>query len=553
MVSGTVSVARGRGAIASVSREASLFALNVLRDGGNAFDAAFALAFGLAVCHPQAGNLGGGGYLIFKPARENEPLVFNYRERSPRGMKREHFLGENGAVDPDKTSFGPASICVPGTVQAFFQIQERYGVLDQRDLLRGLSKLARDGIGITAYQAQCLNRLGSKLRRSPESRLMYVRDETAFREGDRLSNEHLADTFDILAREGVSSFLSGRIAEKIEGDLARNGGFVTVRDLMDYEVTEMRPIGTELNGTTVWTVPPEGGGAILLEILNLLNRDAFKRLELFSSDYYHFIAQAAKIAFIDRMVYMGDCVFEDIDAYASIFDTQSMDGRFNVINRNRDIPTEELVSILYGDAFAAEAGLSSGSETTHFSIVDAQGNGVSNSYTLNLRYGSKWSIAGTGMLMNGSVDSFSFVPGAPNYFGVMGNKMNLFAAGKRPASNMAPVLATKDGRIELLIGSPGGPTIPTSLSSILFSVLVYGADPRMCITKGRVHHQAWPDVLYLERNKSLLEKFAKLKSKEYNIEERNEPIGDMHVVMRSGKKYLALSDYRREGFAAAHE
>jgi gamma-glutamyltranspeptidase/glutathione hydrolase len=532
--------------------EATKLAVDVLRDGGNAFDAAFMLAFALAVCHPQAGNLGGGGYLVFKRESEGEPVVFNYREQSPVAATMQAFLSAEGEADPERTAFGPSSACVPGTVRAFFTLQARYGVLNPRNLLSALAELARNGCRMTSYQAQCLNRLAPKLSASPESRDIFVKEEGTFQAGDVLRNPHLGDTFETLAQEGAGAFYAGVIAERIEESLVSHGGFMTVDDLMRYEIRVVKPISTELGGYRIWTVPPEGGGALLLEILNILNRREFLDLEPYTPEFYHYLSQAAKITFIDRTMYMGDGNYENIAEYASIFDPGFMQNRFASIEKNRDIPTDEYVSKLYGRGFSGMGTTSSGTQTTHFSITDSEGNAVSNSYTLNLRYGSKWSVERTGILMNGSVDSFAFVPGKPNYFGVMGNEMNLFAPNKRPASNMAPVMVTKNGKVHFLIGSPGGPTIPTSLAAILFSVLVHGIDPAQSIMEGRVHHQAWPDVLYRERDEATIPILAKLQLKGYNIEERKEPIGDMQAIIRGEENYVAISDFRREGGAASY-
>jgi gamma-glutamyltranspeptidase/glutathione hydrolase len=252
------------------------------------------------------------------------------------------------------------------------------------------------------------------------------------------------------------------------------------------------------------------------------------------------------------MAYMGDGAVDEIGVYRSIFDARDMERRFRHIDPESDTPTAVYVNRLHGDDYEEVGFPSTGSETTHFSVVDGDGNAVSSSYTLNLRYGSKWAIEGTGMLMNGSVDSFSFEPGKPNYFGVMGNRMNLFEPNKRPASNMAPVLVTEKGGVRLLIGSPGGPTIPTCLAAILFSVLIHGMDPSRALGLARVHHQAWPDVLNGERDEELLEKLVQLKSMGYIIRERDEPIGDMHAVVKGDGRWLGISDYRREGFAAAY-
>lgn len=535
--SGQVSTAQGRGAIASASRQASELAIQVLQDGGNAFDAAFATAFSLCVCHPQAGNLGGGGYLLFQE-KGARPKVFNYREQAPRGATREAFLLPDGSPDPDRTAFGPSSVCVPGTVKAFFELQRRYGRLKARDLLLAVARLAEEGAVVTQYEADCLNRLAPKLAMSPEAKRIYVRAEP-FKAGDILPNPALAGTLNLLAREGESAFYRGRIAEQIVADLSANGGFIAAEDLAEYAIREVEPICVEIAGRQVWTVPPEGGGAMLLEILNTLDRGEFHRCGYGSLGYHHYLAQACKFAFIDRMDYLGDVPLGS--AYQRLLTQENADRLFALIDPERDTPTDALA----GKSKAA------GKNTTHFAIIDAEGNAVSNSYTMNLRYGSKWAVAGAGFLLNGSVDSFSFIEGKENYFGVLGSGPNLFEPGKRPASNMAPVLVTLGSAVEMVLGTPGGPTIPTTLANILLATLLHGVAPETLVRASRLHHQGWPDVLAHEPGFDRPELLVALAGMGYALKDKHELIADVQGVFRKGDQHLALSDYRREGCALA--
>jgi gamma-glutamyltranspeptidase/glutathione hydrolase len=548
-----ISVARGKGAVASVSREASQFAIDVLKDGGNAFDAAFMLAFALALCHPQAGNLGGGGYIIFKEKERARPIVYNYREESPSKVTIEHYLKEDGSTDAARTAFGPSSICIPGTVRAFFLLQKRYGKLKSFDLLMHLAQFALLGPQITAYQAACLNRLKPKLNHSPESRNIFVKSEGEFQTGENLPNPNLGRTFETLAREGEKAFYRGEIAESIEKDLIQNGGFITSRDLAGYAVHEIHPLRTEISGYTVWTVPPEGGGAILIEVLNILNNSTFLAIEPYTPDFYHYLAQACKIAFVDRMGYMGDIDLAKNQIYGNIFKSGPIDERFRLIDKSNDIKTSEYAEKLHGTNFDEfmKPLIGGGQETTHFSVIDSEGNGVSNSYSLNLRYGSKWSITDTGMLMNCSMDGLSYGPGSTNYFGLLGNKANVFGNRKRPASNMAPILVTRGNDLHMLLGSPGGPMIPSTLAMILLSVLHHGINPLDSVGEGRIHHQGWPDLLYRESHNDLLHSLDPLLARGYRIEEKREPIGDVQGIFRIDDEYLAVSDYRREGCAQA--
>ncbi|MBN1960778.1 MAG: gamma-glutamyltransferase [Deltaproteobacteria bacterium] len=543
--------ARGKGAVACVSGPASKLAIQALQDGGNAFDAAFTLAFALCVYHPQAGNIGGGGYVVYQ-AKGGSPQTINYREQAPANAYREAFLLTDGSPDPEKTSFGPTSVCVPGTVKAFFTLQKRYGKLKAQDLLLKIAKLAEDGIAITQYEATCLNRLGPKLAHSPESKRFYVRSEP-FKGGDILANQNLARTLIELAAEGEAAFYRGRIAENIVNDLANNGGFITADDLASYTLRESLPIVIEMRDKQIWTAPPEGGGAILLNILNILDCEDFYQCAPGSANHYHYLAQAAKVAFINRLDYLGDTKLQQNAVYHNIFSKINATRLFNLINQNHDIKTDALAQKIRQNQTASTLDSDmSGNNTTHFSIIDADGNAVSNSYTMNLRYGSKWSVAGCGFLLNGSMDSFSFIPGKENYFGVIGNQANLFASNKRPASNMAPVLVTKNNQVDLVIGTPGGPTIATTLASIITLILFHNIDPAEAIKQIRLHHQGWPDVLYKEPDSLASELSDSLMALGYNLKDKGEPIGDVHGVFRIADEYLAVSDSRREGQCAAY-
>jgi len=549
----SVKIAKGRGAIATVSQQASELGIKVLKDGGNAFDAAFAVAFALTIYHPQAGNIGGGGYVIYKEKGAKTPSCINYREKSPAAVKREGFLDEKGNVDPELTALGPKSVCIPGTVKAFFTLQKAHGALTARDILTHLARLSHEGCRITRYQAECINRLNEKLCRSPESKKIYGQKGRAFSAGDLLPNPDLGETFLMLAREGEKAFYEGKIAEGIEDDLSRNGGYITTRDLKNYSIKMVEPVSAFIDGTSVWSVPPEGGGAFLIEILNILNREQFHKIDPLSPDFYHYLAQAFKMASVDRLFYLGDVPLEGNRVYHSLFKREWADTLFSLIDRESDIKTEKILSLMHpeeGDVI--ESGEQrQGSETTHFSIIDGEGNALSNSYTLNLRYGAKWSVKDMGFLLNGSMDAFSFSPGRPNYFGVIGNRPNLLAPNKRPASNMAPVLVTKGKEVVAALGTPGGPAIPTSLAQALFLILSHKMEPQAALQLGRIHHQGWPDVFYKEEGSLSENTILVLVKKGYTIQNRSEPIGDFHAVFTSGSEILAVSDYRREGSPSA--
>jgi gamma-glutamyltranspeptidase/glutathione hydrolase len=546
----SVQIASGKGAIATVSRDATEFGIQVLRDGGNAFDAAFAVGFALAVYHPQAGNIGGGGYILYKGCGDKDPHCINYREVAPSSVKKHDYLTPTGQVDPDFSAFGPKSVCVPGTVKAFFFLQKERGRLSARNILSRLAGRARDGARVSTYQVQCLNRLRDKLSFSPESKKIFCGRES-FSPGDRLPNPNLAKTFETLSRNGEHAFYEGEIAECMERDLTRNGGCMTVSDLKNYSLKMVDPLRTEYRGRDIWTVPPEGGGAVLIEILNILNREEFFRIKPFDPAFYHAAAQAFKIASIDRYFYLGDVPLDENTTYNKLFTDKYAKHCFSLMDNEKDRTTDDLFSTLhpYAPGTIIPRNRGSGMETTHFSIIDSEGNAVSNSYTLNLRYGSKWSVANWGFLLNGSIDAFSFVPGEPNYFGVIGNEPNLLEPCKRPASSMAPVLVTKGTEVEAVMGTPGGPSIPSTLSMILLMTLSCGVQPRQAVEMGRLHHQAWPDVLYKEPSGLDADVVSSLTKRGYDIKDRAEPIGDVHGIWKYGDRCTAVSDFRREGYA----
>jgi gamma-glutamyltranspeptidase/glutathione hydrolase len=288
---------------------------------------------------------------------------------------------------------------------------------------------------------------------------------------------------------------------------------------------------------------------MLLETLAILDRPEFSRLAFGGPDYCHHLAQACKMAFIDRMDYLGDIPLEENPTYRALLTRVYAERLFGLIDPGRDTPTDALAAAIR--AGRRSPGRDHGKNTTHFAVIDAEGNAVSNSYTMNLRYGSKWAVAGAGFLLNGSIDSFSFLEGKENYFGVIGSEPNLFAPGKRPASSMAPVLVTGPEGVELVLGTPGGPTIPTTLAHLLLATLVHGRDPGAVVAAGRLHHQGWPDTLAHEPGfdrPDLLEALARMG---YPVKDKHELIADAQGIWKSSGTCLAVSDYRREGKAQA--
>ena len=434
---------------------------------------------------------------------------------------------------------------------AFYRLHSKYGKISSEKILKKLSELAKIGYPLTQYQVECLNRLSPKLAVSPESKEIYVKKTGKYKEGNTFKNINLAKTFELISKNGEDEFYHGKIAKAIDRDIRQNGGFLSYADLENYKIKEVKPIYYEINDKKIWAVPPEGGGAVLLNIINILDSDKFKSLKIDSIDYFHRFVQASKASFINRQGYMGDIPLDDNEYYHRVFDKSFGNMVFSHIC-DKDLPTKELASVL---GYESKTGMiGENPNTTHFSIIDNEGNAISNSYTLNLRYGSKWSVKGYGFLLNGSMDAFSFKPGIINYFGIMGNEANLVAPGKRPASSMSPVIITDNNGVVAILGTPGGPTIPTTLANIILPLIVGDVrDYKYLIEKGRIHHQAWPDVLFLEKgwfDEKIVNNFKDLG---YTVKFKDEPIGDVHAIFRENDKYIGIADYRREGLTLSYE
>ncbi len=547
---GSISVTKGKAVVSSVSRYATELGIEVLESGGNAFDAAFAVGLSLTLYHPQAGNIGGGGYLLFYIKGDNIPKAISYREKAPQSIKISSYFDKYGNVNPERSSFGPMSVCTPGTIKAFFYLHKTYGRLSSSEILKKISELSKKGYPITNYQADCLNRLSPKLSFSPESKKIYVK-EKGYKAGDILKNPDLAYTFDLLAKNGDKIFYRGDIAKAISDDIRENGGFLSFEDLNSYDIKFVQPIYTEVNDKLIWSVPPEGGGAVLINLFNILNNEKFRSIEYGSNDYYHVVAQALKISFINRYQYLGDVSLSNNRAYINVFDKNYWIKLYNSIDLNTDISRDRWIKEYFPGVYKEFSEIDEGN-TTHFSIIDTEGNAVSNSYTLNLRYGSKWSIKDLGFLLNGSIDAFSFKPGQKNYFGIIGNTANLISPGKRPASSMAPVLITDSKGVFGLIGTPGGPTIPSVIFNVVWPFINNSnIGIEEIVNGGRIHHQAWPDVLYIEKNKFSDSFIKEMSEKGYSVKYKDEPIGDIHAIFRNDEDdvYIGVSDYRREGFS----
>ena len=531
--------------VVTTEPRATQVGIDVLRAGGNAVDAAVAVGFALAVTHPSAGNLGGGGFMMIRLARGGETAAIDYRETAPGAATRAMYQDAEGKVDPDASSVGYRASAVPGTVAGLALALEKYGTKKLPDLLSPAIRLARDGVELSYYESQSLQRSAKLLGRFPESRRVFLRDGDFYKEGERFQQPDLARTLEAIAADGPRGFYDGAVARRIAEDMARGGGLISADDLKAYRAVVRKPLEGTYRGATVHVMPPpSSGGIALVEMLNVLEPYPLDRYGQGSSRTLHLLAEAMRRAFADRAEFLADPDFVRVPVAGLI---------------SKRFAAERRASI---DAFLASpsSSVSHGApapheseQTTHFSIVDADGNAVANTYTLNGGYGSGVTIAGTGVLMNNEMDDFSAKPGAPNRDGLVYGEANAIAPRKRPLSSMTPTIVTRDGKLFLVVGSPGGPTIINTVLQTLLNVLDFHLTVQEAVDAPRMHHQWIPDRVVLEEKGFAADVVDALRARGHAIELRRS-IGDCHAILidpETGVR-LGAADSRNDGKALGY-
>jgi gamma-glutamyltranspeptidase/glutathione hydrolase len=483
-----------------VSQEAvaSRVGLDILRGGGNAVDAGVAVAFALAVTLPRAGNLGGGGFMLIHRADLNKTVAIDYRESAPALTTKDVFLDANGKADPFKSLYSGLGVGVPGTVAGMELAWRRYGSgkFTFADLVAPAARLAHAGLTVDEDVADTLPLAAPALARYPSSKRIYLKaDGSAPSAGDHIALDDLAATLDIIAQKGAAGFYSGPVAEKIVAAVGEAGGRMTLDDLARYRAIERSPVsGTYRDHTIVSMPPPSSGGAHVIEILNILEGFPIHEQGLNSAATLHEMAEAEKLAYADRAKYLGDPDFVTIPLKGLMSKAYAAALRAT-IDPNRARPAKDIA--------AGEPQRYESDQTTHFSIVDAEGDAVANTYTLNLPYGSGLVAEGTGVLLNDELDDFAAKPGAANVYGLIGGDANAPGANKRPLSSMSPTLVfDKAGGLELVTGSPGGSRIITVVTQIIVNVIDHGLNVAEAEDAPRAHDQLWPDELQIERGMS---------------------------------------------------
>ena len=540
--------------VASVQPDASDAGVEIMKAGGNAVDAAVAVGFALAVTHPEAGNIGGGGFMLFRRAN-GEVHFLDYREKAPTKATADMYLDKDGNVIADMSTVGYAAIAVPSSVAGLAYAEKNWGKLTLQQVMAPAIHLARDGFVLDYATAKDLQ--DDKLAKFPESRRIFQRDGNFYQAGDVFKQPELAHTLERIAKN-PDDFYRGDMARELAAAIQKSGGLITAEDLAAYEVKERQPIrGTYRGYDIISAPPPSSGGVALVEILNILEGYDLAKQGDRSAESIHLTAEAFQRAFFDRAEFMGDPDFSKIPV------AQLIDKRYAAAWRESiplhkatpsgDVKRPAIFSQLdqYANAHRQPNVVRESENTTHYSVVDPEGNAVSVTTTLNGSFGSFVTAEGLGFLLNNEMDDFAAKQGVPNMYGLIQGPANAVGANKRPLSAMTPTIVLKDGQLFLVLGTPGGPTIITTVANVLMGVVDYGMNIQESVNAPRFHNQWLPDLVMLEKFGISPDTVRILESMGYKIKDDREFWGDAECIAidpKTGER-LGASDGRNNGKA----
>ncbi|MDD1506198.1 gamma-glutamyltransferase [Pseudomonas sp. CNPSo 3701] len=521
------------GAVAAPDEYAAKVAAEVLKKGGNAVDAAVATAFTLAITYPEAGNIGGGGFMTL--FMDGKPYFLDYRETAPKAATKTMYLDDKGEVIENLSLVGAKAAGVPGTVMGLWEAHKRFGKLPWSELLTPAIGYANSGFKVAdqqfQYREDAIGLFNGKTN--------FTAHFGSMRPGETFKQPLMAKTLERIAANGPDEFYKGKTADLLVAQMQRDGGLITKQDLADYRVKWREPMRVDWQGNSLYTAPlPSSGGIALAQLIGIKEQRAadFKGVELNSARYIHLLAEIEKRVFADRADYLGDPDFSKVPV-AKLIDAEYLKRRAAEVNPTAISPTEKV-----------RPGLEP-HQTTHFSIVDADGNAVSNTYTLNWDFGSGVVVEGAGFLLNDEMDDFSSKPGVANAFGVVGSDANAIEPGKRMLSSMSPSIVTRDGKVSLVLGTPGGSRIFTSIFQVLNNVYDFKLPLEKAVAAQRVHHQLLPkDTIYYDAYAPLTGKVAdELKAMGYVLEDQGWNMGDIQAIRVDGRSLQTASDPRGRG------
>ena len=514
-----------KGMVVSAHPIASEVGLEILKSGGNAVDAAIAVHFALAVVYPAAGNIGGGGFMVIRKD-DGETYSLDYREKAPKAASRDMYLDENGQVIKNLSRLGHLAGGIPGSVDGMVMAYERFGHLSWDELLNPAIRLAKDGFNLTERDANALNYNREVFKKINGGKTAYITDKE-WMAGDTFIQKNLASTLRRIRDKKREGFYGGETASLIVNEMQQGGGLITMKDLNDYHAVWRKPVEGMYKGIRVISMaPPSSGGIALLQLLNLVEPYPIGKWGWNDSRTIHVMAEAEKLVYADRAEYLGDPDFYKVPQDQLINDAY-IDERRKTIDMNRAKTADEI-----------KAGnmLPESEQTTHYSIVDSYGNAVSVTTTLNGGFGSKVLVDGAGFFLNNEMDDFSIKPGYPNMFGLIGGEANAIEPEKRMLSSMTPTILEKDGKLMMVVGSPGGATIITSVFQTILNVVDHDMGIQQAVNALRFHHQWRPDIITSEEGNYTPEVLEKLELLGHKIKYRKQ-IGrvDAILILKNGR------------------
>ena len=520
--------------VVSAREEASKIGVEIMKKGGNAFDAIVATELALAVAYPFAGNLGGGGFMVYRKAN-GEIGSLDYREKAPLAATKDMFLDEKGNVIKGKSTESPLAIGVPGTIAGVFAVHEKLGSLPIEEILKPVIELAERGVIVTKKQEDRLAAYRDKIIKVNGNKTLFA---TAFKENDVIQYPALAATLKRISKNGRNEFYKGETAKILVKYLKEKGSIITLEDLAKYEAKWRTPLTFDYKDLKVISMPPpSSGGICLAEIFKMIEPFDLSKMGHNSTEAIQVIVEAERRAYADRSYYLGDPDFVKIPLKALMHDDY-------LKQRMSNFSFEK--ATLSSDIKEGKVTYNESTETTHYSIVDQFGNAVSSTTTLNDGYGSKFYCDELGFFLNNEMDDFSAKPGEPNMFGLVGNEANSIAPQKRMLSSMTPTIVEKNGKLFMVVGSPGGSTIITSVLQTILNVYEYRLSMQEAVNAPRFHHQWLPDLITFEPNTFDTKTFETLKSKGYLINEKTTPvIGKVDTILvLPNKKLEGGADFR---------
>ncbi|MEC7799114.1 MAG: gamma-glutamyltransferase [Candidatus Neomarinimicrobiota bacterium] len=538
------------GMVVSTSRHASQVGIDILKEGGNAVDAAVGVGFALAVTSSSNGNIGGGGFMVTRFSN-GKTFTLDYREMAPAMAERNMYLDENGDIIKGKSRSTHFASGVPGSVDGLLKAWKDHGSgnISIERLLRPSINLAKNGFDLSDYEAERFNKNKERLSKHAETKRIFTRDDRKWKAGDIFYQSDLAETLERIVKNGRDGFYKGKTADLIVEEMKNVGGWITHKDLENYKSLYRDPIeGSFKNYDILSMGPPSSGGILLIHMLNMFDEIMKKSeslsidLSYNSIDYIHILTEIERRAYADRAEHLADADFWDVPE-GMLLSKDYAKERVSSIDLSKATLSSD---ISHGNSYIDQS-----EETTHYSIVDKEGNAVSVTTTINSGYGNGITITGAGFLMNNEMDDFSSKPGEPNMFGLLGNEANAIEPKKRPLSSMTPTIVLKDGQPFLILGTPGGSTIITTVLQNLLNVVIHGMDIREAVSSPRVHSQWMPDMVFHEQRGLSKRLIKKLTARGHEVKLRGN-IGEANGIMIDDQGFWGGPDSRGENTAIGY-